>query len=237
MSVSDIQGQLRRVQAELKKIRKKASTHLSDMLQDWAAAEALAGNETEAKILRRLERAEATKACFGLLRKYLKPSSYRGLTKVQVPDGVDDNGMETFKDVSESEEMFALILERYYMHFGQAINGTPFTEAPLKDWLDTYGETETSEAILADELRPTLDQGFPETQTVLDLLQPFDPPAQPMSSLVTSSDFKSSSGKHLGHYKALLGPVELVKGLQDEAQTWERLLYSTGGQLELSKCL
>ena len=218
MSVSDIQGQLRRVQAELKKIRKEASTHRSDMLQERAAAEALAGNEAEAKILRRLERAEATKACFGLLRKYLKPRSNGGLTKVQVPDGVDESGTETFKDVSESEEMFALILERNYKHFGQA-NGTPFTEAPLKDWLGNYGETETGQAILAGELRPALDQGFPETQTVLDLLQPFDPPAQPISSLVTSSDFKSffakwkentstsPSGKHLGHYKALLSPA------------------------------
>jgi hypothetical protein len=29
--------------------------------------------------------------------------------------------------------------------------------------------------------------------------------------------------------------VDLAAGLQTEAQTWERLLYSTGGQLELSK--
>jgi hypothetical protein len=32
------------------------------------------------------------------------------------------------------------------------------------------------------------------------------------------------------------GPTELASGLQIEAQTWERLLCSTGGQLELSKC-
>ena len=114
--------------------------------------------------------------------------------------------------------MFALILERNYKHFGPA-NGTPFTEAPLKDWLGNYGETETGQAILAGELRPALDQGFPEMQTVVDLLQVFKPPAQPILSLVTSSDFKSffakwkentstlPSGKHLGHYKALLSPA------------------------------
>jgi hypothetical protein len=152
MSVSDIQVELRLVQAELKKIRKEASSHRSDMLQERAAAEALAGNEEEAKILRRLERAEATKACFGLLRKYLKPRSNGGLTKVQVSDGIDKNGTETFKDVSESEAMFALILERNFKHFGQA-NGTPFTEAPLKDWLGNYGKTETGKAILSGELR------------------------------------------------------------------------------------
>jgi hypothetical protein len=33
------------------------------------------------------------------------------------------------------------------------------------------------------------------------------------------------------------GPIELAQSLQQEAQTWERLLYSSGGQLELSKCL
>jgi hypothetical protein len=33
------------------------------------------------------------------------------------------------------------------------------------------------------------------------------------------------------------GPVELASALQREAQTWQRLLYSTDGQLELSKCL
>jgi hypothetical protein len=34
-----------------------------------------------------------------------------------------------------------------------------------------------------------------------------------------------------------VGPGELASGLHREAQTWERLLYSTGGQLELPKCL
>jgi hypothetical protein len=188
------------------------------MLQERAAAEALDGNDAEATILRRLERAEATKACFGLLRKYLKLTSSGGLTKVQVAEGTDANGTDLFRDVTESEEMFALILELNFKHFGQA-NGTPFTEAPLKDWLGTHGETDTGQAIIHGELRPVLGHGFPETQTVLDLLQPFDPPAAPISALVTSGDFKSffakwkegtltsPSGKHLGHYKALLSPA------------------------------
>ena len=58
--------------------------------------------------------------------------------------------------------MFAMILEQNYKSFGQA-NGTPFTETPLKDWLGTYGETETGQAILAGELRPVHDAEFPET--------------------------------------------------------------------------
>jgi hypothetical protein len=169
MSFSAIQVQLRLVQAELKKIRQEASSLRSDMLQERPAAEALDGNDAEATILRRLERAEATKACFGLLRKYLKSTSSGGLTKAQLADDTDANGAELFRDVTESEEMFALILERNFKCFGQA-NGTPFTEAPLKDWLGTHGETDTGQAIIHGKLRPVLGHGFPETQTVLDLL-------------------------------------------------------------------
>jgi glyceraldehyde-3-phosphate dehydrogenase/erythrose-4-phosphate dehydrogenase len=43
MSITDIQVQLQMIQAELKKIRKKASSIQSDMLQERAAAESLAG--------------------------------------------------------------------------------------------------------------------------------------------------------------------------------------------------
>jgi hypothetical protein len=221
MSVTDIQQQLRQIQATLKKIRQKASSLRSDMLQEPAAAEALAGNNATTNILRQLERAEATKACFSLLRKYLKPCSNGGLAKVQVPDGPDEQGTETFKDISEPDEIYRLILDRNFQHFGQA-NGTPFTVAPLKDWLGKAGETEIGQAITKGELKPTLEHPqFPETQVVLDLLQPFDPPATTISAQVTSSNFKnfftkwkettstSPSGKHLGHYKALLSPALL----------------------------
>ena len=58
---------------------------------------------------------------------------------------------------------------------------------------------------------------FPETQVILDALQPFDPPAKTMPIAVTEADccrkfFRkwtesmstSASGKHLGHCKAPL---------------------------------
>jgi hypothetical protein len=80
---------LRSSQNKIRTIRKQANKHRSDFLQQRAAAEALAGNQEEAKVLSRLERAEATKACFKLLRKYLKPTMRGGITKIEVdaPNG------------------------------------------------------------------------------------------------------------------------------------------------------
>jgi hypothetical protein len=117
--------------------------------------------------------------------------------------------------------MYRLILNRNVKRFGQA-NGTPFTNAELKEWLGYYGKTETGQAIIQGELQPVLENAqFPETQVVLDLLQPFNPPAEPVSAHVTNADFKnffkkwkeatstSPSGKHLGHYKTLLSSAIL----------------------------
>ena len=80
------------------------------------------------------------------------------------------------------------------------------------------GETEIGQDILNGRAKPDLGPTcpFPETQVILDELQPFEPPAKPISIVVTAKDHRkffrkwteststSASGKHLGHCKALL---------------------------------
>jgi hypothetical protein len=83
-SKDDAISKLREAQKEIRSIRNAATTHRSDFLQERAAAEALAGNEDIAKVLRRIEKAEATKACYRLLRKYLKPSTRGGINRIEV---------------------------------------------------------------------------------------------------------------------------------------------------------
>ena len=81
-----------------------------------------------------------------------------------------------------------------------------------------YGERETGQAILDGELRPVLNTGF---QRHIQFLACFNllTHRRKVSPLVTSGNFKSfcakwkentstsPSGKHLGHYKALLSPA------------------------------
>ena len=124
-SKSDVIAKLRDSQQIIRTIRKDATTHRSDFLQERAASEALAGNEEVAKVLRRIEKAEATKVCYKLLRKYLKPSTRGGITRIKIED---DDG--TTRIVTEPSEVFRLILKRNHARFSQA-TGTPLTTQPL----------------------------------------------------------------------------------------------------------
>lgn len=152
---------LRSSQNKISTIRKQATKHRSDFLQQRAAAEALAGNQEEAKVLRRIERAEATKACFKLLRKYLKPTMRGGITKIEVEA---PNGTTTM--ITDPAEMTSRILQRNQRHFSQA-TGTPFTQEPISNLLGICGETHAGIALTQGQHRLNLgdESQFPETQS------------------------------------------------------------------------
>jgi hypothetical protein len=94
-------------------------------LQEQAGAKALAGNDKIAKMLRHIEKAEATKACCRLVCKCPKPLSTRGgNTRIEV---AGNEG--TARILTEPKEIFDLFLKRNHAHFSQA-TGTPFTRKP-----------------------------------------------------------------------------------------------------------
>ena len=110
--------------------------------------------------LRRIDKAEATKVCYKLLRKYPKPSTRGGITRIEI---INDDG--TIRTVTEPNEVFNLILKRNHAHFSQA-TGTPFTTPPLSEWLGKCGETGIGQDILNGRDKPDLGPvcPFPETQ-------------------------------------------------------------------------
>ena len=157
------------------------------MLQERAASEALAGKEEVAKVLRCIEKAEASKVCYKLVRKYLKPSSRGGITCIEV-----QNEDGTTRIVTEPSEVFNLILKRNHAHFSQA-TGTPSRTPPLSDWLGKCGETEMGQDILNGSDKADLGSAcpFPEIQVILDALQLFDPPAILVPITVTDADYRN----------------------------------------------
>jgi hypothetical protein len=108
-----------------------------------------------------------------MLRKYLKPAVRGGITKIEVKE---DNG--TTKMITYPKDMVERILKQNQRHFSQA-TWTPFTTAPFTDLFGKCGETHDGKALTAGNSKPNLGNAarFPETQIMLDKLQPFQPPA------------------------------------------------------------
>jgi hypothetical protein len=151
--------------------------------------------------------------CYRFVCKYLKPTTRGGITPIEV----DDEEGTTRILVTEPKEIFDLVLKRNHAHFSQA-TGTPFMQPPLNKWLQRCGGTPTGQDVLHGRYKPDLGPAcpVPETQIILDVLQPFHPPTKAVPIIVTDADCRkffqkwtkltatSLSGKHLGHHKALL---------------------------------
>ena len=64
----------------------------------------------------------------------------------------DDTDTEIWREVTDSEELVFLLLERNADHLRQsATDGTPFTKPPLLELFGLYGTTEAADNILNGE--------------------------------------------------------------------------------------
>jgi hypothetical protein len=122
------------------------------------------------------------------------------ITKIEVdaPNG-------TMTMTTDPTEMTSRILQRNQRHFSQA-TGTPFTQEPITNWLGICGKTHTGIALAQGHDKPNLgdDPPFPETQVMLDALQPFDPPPATQYQFksqqpITKTSFKNGMKAHPHH--------------------------------------
>ena len=61
----------------------------------------------------------------------------------------DETDTEIWREVTDSEELVSLLLERNADHLRQsATDGTPFTKQPLLELFGLYGTTEAADKIL-----------------------------------------------------------------------------------------
>jgi hypothetical protein len=123
-------------------------------------------------------------------------------------------------------------MERNHRHFGQA-QGTPFTNAPLADLINWQADTETAELILKGEY--TNDELDDVTQLLLKHCKA-NTKLDSITQQITLEEFigkirvwregtnTSPSGRHLGHYKVLIKPINRA------CEPWEQYSIDTGRQ-------
>ena len=187
-------------------------------LREQEAAEnamiALAENKTEDQILQRTTQAQYTKNTFASLRSRFKPPHSQGLNSVIIPNAeASARTQQTL--ITNPKEVETKIIQRNIIHFGQA-EGTPFTQPRLTQALGYTGVTDVATRILkGHDMSVLLDSlGSGERRTLRQLND--GETSKTISINISFEEFNtgfrkwreatstSPSGRHLGHYKALL---------------------------------
>ena len=219
--IPDIKPLLKLAQLELRATLKQASHERQKFLQTKQTAAASSQDPKEIAKWKHIQKAEDIKTMYAKLRFIRKNSTQQtGLSRLEVPVNIDEDPKTctTWKTVDSPEEITQYLLARNQKHFGQAA-GTPFTISPLNEIIDFGASTTSCEAILTgtfdashvDSLTQLLLHHL-ERKTPLDFLPPSISEAdmQKKFQIWKESTSTSPSGRHLGHYRALL-PREMPK--------------------------
>ena len=200
-NLQECQRQLRKLQRQLKKIRRRAREARSSFLDQLIQQYELSGNTEKQRIVRRIQRAEATKRCYNKLRWILNPPK-PGVTFIQQKEA---DTVRTIYDCLTIEDM---ILKRNQKHFNQCA-GTPFTTGHLRQ-LNWAADSPLADSILEGNI-PTRHWN-PYTRTVLrncqqrtntlDLSITLDDLSN-LFKVGNESTTTSPNGRHLGLYKSI----------------------------------
>ena len=217
----DLNKELRNAQNELKALLKIAIDERRKFIQDKHTQAMISNDSKEATKWKNQQKAEEIKAMYRKLRFISRDkTSQSGLTRIEVPfDSTEDPKKCThWKTVDAPDEITKYLLERNQVHFGQA-HGTPFTVSPLSTEIDFSASTETCEMILEgdysnldiDDLTCLLLKHLKQ-KAPLDILPVIIPEVDVAKkfSVWPEKTSTSPSGRHLGHYRALL-PREIPK--------------------------
>jgi hypothetical protein len=221
-TLSDALLQLRSAQRDVRLLSRQAN-QLKDQHRS-ELAEALVNSEKigATKALERLHRAEATKEMFARLPS-AKPKSSAGLSLIKIPYSgpLQPTATRQGMTVTEPAEVEKHILRRNRKHFSQA-EPTAFAQPPLKDIFNWKGTGRTADRVLAANFEAYNDTNdhsiYNITSTADKILQccyrriPEITPGLSLPAMKsayrnwTESTSTSPSGRHLGHFHALLKP-------------------------------
>ena len=200
-TIQDCQRQLRRLQKQLKKLRRKAHKERKSYLDQLIQQYEITGDNEKQSIVRKIQRAEATKRCYNKLRYILNPPK-PGVTFIQHTK----NGRT--KTVYNRLQLEDMILHRNQRHFNQCA-GTPFTTGQLRqlNW--------SADSPLADAILQGTDPTTHANPYVHTVLQNCNQQTKTLPISLSNDDlcnlFKvwnestttSPSGRHLGLYKSI----------------------------------
>ena len=229
------------------KTKEQLSQARKDQIQKWKEEEfaetamiAAAKNLSTDSVQKQKRNTIKTKRHFSILRDRFKTGFSKGITNLIVPEhSVNDN--ETYRTVHDQQEIETLLIERNIAHFGQA-QGSPFTVSPLVDKLGYKGTNNYAHKIIQGEDFTNefhnMDGGIKAIMKILNNGENTPAFAIDINQDEFMSGFRkwreetatSPSGRHLGHYKALLR-AEFHKDKEGDDQQKTTIKNKIGHQI------
>jgi hypothetical protein len=163
---------------------------------------------------------------FRKLKARFNPRKSNGVSTLMIPDDNSTSKNPTYKIIKNPKDIENLLLQRNVQHFGQA-QGSAFTVGPLKNHFGYEGINDNSQNLIqGNDFYDLIDSVGPGEQRILRALNDGSN-ADTIDIGIPLLEFKkgfqkwrettstSPSGRHLGHYKALLR-TEIRKQKQNE---------------------
>jgi hypothetical protein len=153
----------------------------------------------------------------------MKDSEHVKLDRILTPDDPTDLHNTTWSAVIETQALFEVLTTAGQAHFGQAAN-TPFVTGPIAAKLGPFADNKYCDAILNGTFDFTDIEVITEVKDIVHGMRYPDPsqPTETIDITITMETFSdavkhtrertssSPSGRHYGHYRALLRDEQLI---------------------------
>ena len=202
------------IKQELTKEKKLKLQEIRDQEAAESAMIAQAENTSETNIQQKRAQVKYTRSVFANLKSRFKQKHGHGIQSVIVPRN-DPQEENQYRTITEPKEVEETLIHRNIKHFGQA-QGTPFTAHDITNDFGYTGVTEQATQLIqgrdVDSLLNKIGQG---EKLILQQLNDGEN-SQTIDINISYKEFTngfkkwrentstSPSGRHLGHYKALL---------------------------------
>jgi hypothetical protein len=216
-AIIQAKAQLKEAYGVLRKVQQNATMIRNAFLDDRAEHLANTRNIQKEVALRELIRAERQSTIFKRLGIWMKGTQQTSLDRILTPDNPNDLPNTTWTTIVESQAMFEVLTTAGQEHFAQAAN-TPFVTGPIASQFGPFANNEYCEAILNGTYDVTELEEIIEVKDIIQGMRYPDPtsPTPTIDTTITIENFSeaiahtrertssSPSGRHYGHYRALL---------------------------------
>ena len=160
----------------------------------------------------------------------MKGTQHTSLDRILTPDNPHDLPNTTWTMVVEAQALYKVLTKAGQEHFSQAAN-TPFVTGPIADKIGPFADNDYCEAILTGNFDVSTLEAITEVKDIITGMRYPDPlqPTAPIDTTITIESFSdamahtrertssSPSGRHYGHYRALLRDKTILGIIADIA--------------------